>query len=107
MSGPWQPTDYRDTYTDRVNELIKAKKKGAEFRVAEEAPEATEVADLMEVLRRSVEDARQQRTTKRTAAKRSRPTTSTAKKATAKKATAKKATAKKATAKKATAKKAA
>jgi DNA end-binding protein Ku len=26
MTGPWQPSDYRDTYTDRVNDLIKAKK---------------------------------------------------------------------------------
>ena len=26
MTGPWQPSDYRDTYTDRVNDLIEAKK---------------------------------------------------------------------------------
>jgi len=26
MSGPWTPSDYRDTYTDCVNELIEAKK---------------------------------------------------------------------------------
>ena len=26
MSGPWTPSEYRDTYTNRVNELIEAKK---------------------------------------------------------------------------------
>jgi len=25
MSGPWHPPDYRDTYGERVNELIEAK----------------------------------------------------------------------------------
>jgi DNA end-binding protein Ku len=32
MTGPWQPSDYRDTYTDRVNDLIKAKKNNEEFQ---------------------------------------------------------------------------
>jgi DNA end-binding protein Ku len=83
MSGPWKPADYRDTYTDRVHELIKAKKKGAEVTVAEEAPAATGVSDLMDVLRRSVEAAKQSRGTGRKA--------TTAKKA-AKSSTANKAT---------------
>ena len=61
MSGPWKPTEYRDTYTDRVNELIDAKKEGAEITMAEAPPEATAVHDLMEVLRRSVEAAKQHR----------------------------------------------
>jgi DNA end-binding protein Ku len=58
MSGPWKPSEYRDTYTDRVHELIQAKKKGAEITVAEQPPEATPGTDLMEVLRRSVEAAK-------------------------------------------------
>jgi DNA end-binding protein Ku len=116
MSGPWKPTDYRDTYTDRVNDLINAKKNGAEVTAAQEAPEATNVSDLMEVLRRSVEDAKNLRSpvgrkaSGRTPAKKSAKKAgkkAAAKKTTAKKTTAKKATAKKATAKKATAKKAA
>ena len=61
MTGPWNPTDYRDTYTDRVNELIDARKRGGEVAVAEEAPGPTGAADLMEVLRRSVEAAKQRR----------------------------------------------
>jgi DNA end-binding protein Ku len=101
MTGPWQPEEFRDTYTDRVNELIAAKREGNEVTVADEAPEATNVVDLMSALRASVEAAKKGRGGS-AAGKRK----STAKKATAKKATAKKAPAKKATAKKAPAKKA-
>ena len=46
MTGPWQPSDYRDTYTDRVNDLIKAKKNNEEFQPADEAPPGTTVMDL-------------------------------------------------------------
>jgi DNA end-binding protein Ku len=55
MSAPWRPEDYRDTYTDQVNELIEAKLVGTEVVAASKAPEATEVTDLLEALRRSVE----------------------------------------------------
>lgn len=58
MTGPWDPSDYRDTYTDRVNELIDAKKHDKEFQPAEEAPTATKVVDLMEALQASVEAAK-------------------------------------------------
>jgi DNA end-binding protein Ku len=49
MSGPWKPADYRDTYTDRVNDLIDAKKNDKEFQPAEEAPAATNVVDLADL----------------------------------------------------------
>jgi DNA end-binding protein Ku len=55
MSGPWRPADYRDTYTERVERLIKNKRKGKETVPAAAAPDATEVVDLMEALSRSVE----------------------------------------------------
>jgi DNA end-binding protein Ku len=58
MTGPWQPSDYRDTYTDRVNDLIKAKKNDKEFQPADEAPPGTAVVDLTEALRASVEAAK-------------------------------------------------
>jgi DNA end-binding protein Ku len=99
MSGPWKPGDYRDTYTDRVKKLIAAKKKGKEFTAAEEAPEATPVTDLMEVLRRSVEDARSRRAggaKKATKKAASRKKAAPAKKTTATRKTAKKATRKRA-----------
>jgi DNA end-binding protein Ku len=79
MSGPWKPSDYRDTYTDRVNELIEAKKHRREFRPAEEAPAATNVTELTDALRASLGSARKPAGRK-----------PAAKKAGARKATAKK-----------------
>jgi DNA end-binding protein Ku len=58
MIGPWQPADYHDTYTDRVNELIDAKRHSKEFQPAEQAPAATNVTELTEALRASLEAAR-------------------------------------------------
>lgn len=59
MSGPWTPSDYRDTYTDRVNDLIEAKKSEQDFPPAAEAPAATNVSDLTAVLRASVDAAKE------------------------------------------------
>ena len=58
MSGPWKPSDYRDTYTDRVNDLIDAKKHKKKVKLAPAAPAATNVVDLSEALQSSVEAAR-------------------------------------------------
>lgn len=61
MSGSWKPEEYRDTYTDRVEQLIADKRAGREV-VTEEAPrEATEVVDLLEALQRSVDSSRRDR----------------------------------------------
>jgi DNA end-binding protein Ku len=82
MSGRWRPADFRDTYTDRVNDLIKAKKAGKEVMPAPAAPEPTSATDLFEALRRSVEAASQHRTSG-TAPKRSGRAKVSAKKANA------------------------
>ena len=58
MTGRWQPSDYRDTYTHRVNDLIEAKKNDEEFQPADEAPPGTNLVDLTEALRASVEAAK-------------------------------------------------
>ncbi|MFF4911714.1 non-homologous end joining protein Ku [Streptomyces tendae] len=58
LSGDWEPARYRDTYQEKVRELVRAKAEGEEIAVAEEAPEATNVVDLMEVLRGSLEQAK-------------------------------------------------
>nr|WP_042193055.1 Ku protein [Kibdelosporangium sp. MJ126-NF4]CTQ89442.1 Ku domain protein [Kibdelosporangium sp. MJ126-NF4] len=55
MSQPWRPEDYHDTYTEKVTQLVEDKAKGNEVVAESEPPEATEVTDLMEALRRSVE----------------------------------------------------
>lgn len=58
MTTDWEPTNYRDTYRDRVAELIEAKRSGDQV-VVEAAPEpVADVVDLMEALRASVEAAR-------------------------------------------------
>lgn len=59
MTGPWRPSDYRDTYTDRINKLIEAKKNDEEFAPADEAPPGTKVVDLTEALRASVAAVKQ------------------------------------------------
>lgn len=92
MTEEWKPKQYRDTYTERVEELVEAKRKGEEV-VTESAPAATGVTDLLTALQDSVAAAKKGR--------RKAP----AKKTAAKKAPAKKAAAKKSTAKKSSAKK--
>ena len=61
MSGPWTPSDYRDTYTDLVNDLIEAKKSEKDFQPAAEPPAATNVADLTAALQASVDAAKKTR----------------------------------------------
>ena len=39
MTSPWKPKNYRDTYTERVQKLIDAKKKNREIVVPEETEE--------------------------------------------------------------------
>jgi len=57
MSIDWRPEDYEDTYETKVHELIRAKSEGKEIVSEEEPPEATNVVDLEEALRRSVDQA--------------------------------------------------
>ncbi|QMU70718.1 Ku protein [Streptacidiphilus sp. P02-A3a] len=57
LSAEWNPEEYRDSFEDRVRELIDAKRAGNEITSAETAPEATNVIDLMAALRRSLDRA--------------------------------------------------
>ncbi|MGC9540511.1 Ku protein [Streptomyces sp. UG1] len=61
LSIDWRPENYRDTYEERVQELVDAKAKGREIVSEEAPPEATNVIDLMDALQRSVEQGRKQR----------------------------------------------
>lgn len=88
MSGPWKPAEFRDTYTDRVKKLIKAKGAGKEVKESEPAPAATGAADLMDILRQSVDAAKKKRGT---AAKKAAPKKPNKKAAPPKKAARKKA----------------
>jgi DNA end-binding protein Ku len=58
MSADWRPEDYRDTYADRVRDLIEDKRVGNQVVAESAAPAATDVTDLLEALRLSVEARR-------------------------------------------------
>ncbi|WP_406431040.1 Ku protein [Streptomyces sp. NBC_01589] len=57
LGAPWDPARYHDTYQEKVRELVRAKAEGQEIAVAEEAPQATNVVDLMELLQGSLDQA--------------------------------------------------
>lgn len=61
MTTEWDPSNYRDTYRERVMGLIEAKQRGEEVVVTAEEPESAEVVDLMAKLEQSVEAARRRR----------------------------------------------
>lgn len=61
MTTEWDPSNYRDTYRDRVLELIEAKQAGEEIVTTAEEPTSAEVVDLMAKLEESVAAARGRR----------------------------------------------
>ncbi len=61
LTVEWKPENYTDTYRDRVLQLVKAKGKGREVVVDDDAEASGEVVDLMEALRKSVEAAKSRR----------------------------------------------
>jgi DNA end-binding protein Ku len=58
MSGRWQPANYKDEYRHALMELIKKKLSGKHVEAPPKARAATNVVDLMTVLRASLESAR-------------------------------------------------
>ena len=60
FAGTWKPGRYRDTYRERLLEVIKAKRKGKDIQV-EQMPEREPPEDLLEALRESVEAATKRR----------------------------------------------
>jgi DNA end-binding protein Ku len=62
LTTRWNPKNYRDTYTERVQQLIDAKKNDREIVVPETTDEAGEkVSDLLSALEASVDAARSHR----------------------------------------------
>ncbi|MFD9675167.1 hypothetical protein ACFWAO_25135 [Streptomyces sp. NPDC059981] len=57
MSMTWDPSEFHDTFQEKVAALVEAKKAGETVEKAEPAAEPTGVVDLMEALRASVERA--------------------------------------------------
>ena len=60
LSEPFDPSKYKDTYTDELMQLIKDKARGKKIAVRGEAPkvQTEELSDIMKMLRRSLEKER-------------------------------------------------
>jgi DNA end-binding protein Ku len=58
LTSEFDPEKYRDTYRDRVLEMIEKKAAGEEIAVQPDAPEPAAVPDLMAALEASLEDAK-------------------------------------------------
>ena len=59
MTVKWNPANYRDTYRDRVEDLIERKRRGEDVVTEAAPPKDSSVVDLADALRRSVEAQRQ------------------------------------------------
>jgi DNA end-binding protein Ku len=58
LSAEWDPEKYKDDYTENLMRVIKARMKGKEAKlVLDERPRNTNVVNLMERLRASLEAA--------------------------------------------------
>lgn len=89
LSSSWDPAKFRDTYRDRVDDMIKRKHQGEEIvRNDDDRAQGGEVVDLLEALRASVDAAKGKRTTKNATTKKATKKT-TAKKTAAGKRTKK------------------
>lgn len=61
MTTRWNGQNYRDTYRERVADLIERKRQGEEIVTEGAPPEDSTVVDLMDALRRSAEQTRGRR----------------------------------------------
>ncbi|MFD1662883.1 Ku protein [Streptomyces caeni] len=57
LSIDWNPEEYHDTYQEKVLQLVEAKRTGQTVEKGEPPPRSTNVIDLMDALRASVEQA--------------------------------------------------
>jgi DNA end-binding protein Ku len=64
LTSDFDPSKYRDTYRERVLDLIERKAAGEEIAVQAEAPEPAQVPDLMAALEASVQEAKSKRESK-------------------------------------------
>jgi DNA end-binding protein Ku len=57
MTEAFEPEEFKDTYTDELLEVIEEKAKGETVHPRGEEPKPTEVKNLMETLKKSLEEA--------------------------------------------------
>ncbi|MET7665013.1 hypothetical protein ABZS99_40505 [Streptomyces sp. NPDC005463] len=58
LSMEWKPEEFHDTYQEEVTKLVEAKRTGKAMDKTEAPAESTNVVDLMETLRASVDRAK-------------------------------------------------
>lgn len=58
MTTPWDPENYRDTYTERVEQIVEAKKNNEEVITQSQVEPTGKVVDLMEALQASLDNAK-------------------------------------------------
>ncbi|MFB7711793.1 Ku protein [Streptomyces sp. NPDC056105] len=58
LTMEWKPEEFHDTYQDEVAKLVESKRSGKTMEKAEPPAESTNVVDLMEALRASVDRAK-------------------------------------------------
>lgn len=61
MEAKWDPSTYKDTYRERVEELIEDKRKGGTIKTEHEKVTPTKVVDLLDALKESVDTAQKRR----------------------------------------------
>lgn len=73
MAVDWRPEDYEDSYEKKVRRLVDAKRDGKEVVAEQEPPQGTNVVDLEDALRRSVDQAGSRKGSGKGPQKESRP----------------------------------
>lgn len=56
LSGKFKPKDYEDTYINDLKKIIEAKAKGKKLKKVKQVPEKEEVADIMSLLKKSIDE---------------------------------------------------
>jgi DNA end-binding protein Ku len=59
LTAPFDPDEYKDTYSDDLKQIIEAKAKGKSPRAKGVAPQPMKINDLMTVLKKSLEKEKQ------------------------------------------------
>jgi DNA end-binding protein Ku len=67
LTMPFDPTKYKDTYSDELRKIIKQKAKGKPIHPKSEAPSSTKVQDIMSLLKASLEKPKKTKSKSKTA----------------------------------------
>jgi DNA end-binding protein Ku len=75
LSGPFEPEAFRDRYEDALRDLIQAKLKGKAPTITAPEPEDTPAKDLMDMLRKSLQQSASPRRSTATRSREAKPAT--------------------------------